>query len=94
MLVQRMPLRQWLGIRHVEGRPRDLAAVEGGNQGVLVDECTSRDVHEMHALFHRREGTCVEKVTRHLCRRCGYDEVIGRRKQFSEVGQDDYLNDG
>ena len=67
---------QRLGVDRIERRRRDRAVVEGGPQGVLIDEPPAGDVHQVDARLHGREGV-------------GADEVVGVGRQ--RRGQHDMI---
>ena len=59
---QRVPGGQRLGIRHVEPRAGEVAAVDRRQQGVVVDEHAAGAVDEVGARLHARECVSASNI--------------------------------
>ena len=64
MRVQPVARRQGLGVDHVERRQGNPSVVEGGEQGVLVDQGTPGDVDQVRPGLHVASVAVVEEVRR------------------------------
>ena len=93
MRVHPVPGRERFGVDGVEGRHRDRAVVERGEQRVLVDERAARDVHEVHALLHPCERRGVEQPLRAMRRRRREHHVVGAGQQLVEAADELDLGD-
>ena len=73
---ERIRERRRLVAQHVEAGCADVAALERGIQGRLVDQRAARDVDEDRTALHRRERACVDEVlVRGRSRYTEYDAV-------------------
>ena len=77
--------RQGLGIRDVEAGGADLAALEGRDQGVGVDDLAARDVDEVDVLLHQLELAGADHALRGRRVRHGGEDDVGPRQQVVEL---------
>ncbi len=79
VLVQPVTGGERFGRDRVEGCLGDAVVVEGGAQGVLVDERPPRDVDDVDARLHQCQRCRVDHPACAVRRRCGQHEVVGDR---------------
>jgi hypothetical protein len=81
-----MPVRQWLGIRHVEGRSNPMLR-HGIHERLRIDESSTRRIHQQGAWPHEGKEFRIREMLR--VRRQGQkdDDDIRLREQFRQVGR-------
>ena len=84
MAEQRIVGRRLLG-EHVEGGASDVAGIERGAQGRLVDQPAARAIDDAHALLHRRERLGVDDAFRLFRERGVQRHEIGPPEQFVKI---------
>jgi hypothetical protein len=81
MVIQRMAGRQRLGVGDVERGARELAGVQGGDQGRLVDQGAPADVDQVQPPFGAGQHLGIDHVPRFGGGGRGDHEVVALREQ-------------
>lgn len=87
------PVEQWLGFGDIQAGPADQAAVQGVEQGLLVEQAAAGNVDQVQAGAGIGQDLAVDQATGGRSERGGQHQMVAAGEQLSQVGHRFYARD-